>query len=68
MHIIDLNGNRIEITDLQLPIMQADDYRHYTITDPAGFEFGTRQQAYWNDIYQKLLLLEKEQTEFEEHD
>jgi hypothetical protein len=32
MHIIDLNGKKIEITDLPLAILQADDYRHYTLT------------------------------------
>ncbi len=61
MKITDLDGKKIEITDLPLAIMQADDYRHYTITDPAGQEFGARQKAYWEDVYQKLLLLEKEE-------
>lgn len=47
------------MTDLQLAILQADDYRHYTITDPAGHEFWVKQMAYWEDVYQKLLLLDK---------
>jgi hypothetical protein len=29
MKIIDLDGKEITITDLELAIMQADDYRHY---------------------------------------
>ncbi|MDB5143426.1 MAG: hypothetical protein JWQ66_2139 [Mucilaginibacter sp.] len=61
MHIIDLNGNKIGITDLQLAIMQADDYRHYTISAPEAQEFSAKQKAYWEDAYQKLLLLEKEE-------
>ena len=49
------------VTGLQLAILQADDYRHYTITDLAGQEFEAKQMAYWEDVYQKLLLLEKEE-------
>jgi hypothetical protein len=59
MNIIDLNGKNMDVTDLHLAILQADDYRHYTITDPAGQEFGSKQKAYWEDVYQKLLALEK---------
>lgn len=61
MHIIDLNGNKIEVTDLPLAIMQADDYRHYTLTDPDAQEFAMKQKVYWEDVYLKLLLLEKEE-------
>ena len=68
MYIIDLHRDKIQITDLPLAIMQADDYRHYTLTDPEAQEFGAKQKAYWEDVYEKLLLLEKEQTKIEEHD
>ena len=61
MEIIDLNGKKLKVTDLQLAILQADEYRHYTLTDPVGREFTNKQWAYWEDIYQKLLLLEKEE-------
>ena len=33
MKIIDLKGKEITVTDLELAIMQADDYRHYRHTD-----------------------------------
>lgn len=59
MKIIDLNGKEITVTDLDLAIMQADDYRHYNLTDPAQAGFVKKQQAYWEDIYQKLLALKK---------
>ena len=59
MKIIDLDGKVIEIENLALAILQADDYRHYRHTT-AGFEvLDKRQQAYWEDVYQKLLKLNK---------
>ncbi|MBS1527517.1 MAG: hypothetical protein JST19_17855 [Bacteroidetes bacterium] len=57
MKIIDLDGKVIEIENLDLAIMQADDYRHMRHNDPALTEFDKKQQAYWNDVYQKLLKL-----------
>jgi len=58
MIVIDLNGDSIEVTDLQLAIMQADDYRHYRQIDKNGniFEGGNRQ-IYWQDMYDKLMKL-----------
>ncbi len=35
MKIIDLDGKEITVTDLELAIMQADDYRHFRHTDPS---------------------------------
>lgn len=58
MKIIDLDGNEIEVTDLALALLQADDYRHYRVTKPT--EFHIRLQNYWEDFYQKLVLLDKE--------
>jgi hypothetical protein len=61
MNIIDLNGKPIVITDLQLAILQADDYRNYQLSGSRHIAFNRKQQAYWEDVYQKLLLLEKEE-------
>ena len=58
MKIIDLNGKGIEVTDLKLAILQADDYRHYRHSDKAFAEFDRQQRKYWEDIYLKLLILE----------
>jgi len=37
MKIIDLDGREIEVTDLALALLQADDYRHYRVTNPTEF-------------------------------
>jgi len=60
MNITDINGKVIEISDLDLAIIQADDVRHYSTTQPEQLAFVLRQQAYWQDIYQKLLSLKSD--------
>lgn len=60
MKIIDSDGKDITIIDLELAIMQADDYRHYRHADPAFKKLDEGLQAYWEDVYQKLLGLRKE--------
>ena len=60
MKIIDLDGKEISVTDWDLAIMQADDYRHYRYTDPAFKDFDELQHTYWEDVYQKLLGLKNE--------
>ena len=57
MKIIDLDGKVIEIENLDLAIMQADDYRRYQHTDAAFIELDKKQQTYWEDVYEKLLKL-----------
>ena len=58
MKIIDLNGCEIEIDNLQLAIIQADDYRHYEHMNPQNRQADEQRKAYWEDVYQKLLLLD----------
>lgn len=60
MKIIDLNDKEIVVTDLDLAIMQADDYRHFNHNDPSFKRLDEGLQAYWEDIYQKLLGLKNE--------
>jgi len=60
MKIIDLNGNEIVVDNLQLAIMQADDYRHMQHIDPAHQAGDSQLQAYWTDVYNKLLQLQKD--------
>jgi hypothetical protein len=55
--ITDLNGFELEIDNLQLAIMQADDYRHYQHLDPKHKEADAQRKAYWDDLYQKLIQL-----------
>ncbi|HEY9195392.1 MAG TPA: hypothetical protein VIM77_03980 [Mucilaginibacter sp.] len=61
MEITDTDGKIITVENLQLALMQADDYRHYRNTDPDFSDFDDKQSAYWNDIFQKLMAL-SEQT------
>ena len=60
MKIIDLDGKEITVSDLELAIMQADDYRHYRHNDPSFKQLDEGLQAYWEDFYQKLLRLRNE--------
>jgi hypothetical protein len=55
MTIIDQNGKVITIENLELAIMQADDYRHYKHVDPSFKLLDEGLQVYWEDVYQKLL-------------
>lgn len=56
MHIIDSDGKTIEVSNLELAIMQADDCRHYRFTDPDITQHPLYD--YWEDVYQKLLTLQ----------
>jgi hypothetical protein len=57
MQITDLDGKEIQVTDLALAIMQADDYRHYRVMAPSANQLYLYE--YWEDLYQKLLILNK---------
>ncbi|MEO6630376.1 MAG: hypothetical protein ABIN13_01600 [Mucilaginibacter sp.] len=54
--ITDLDGKEIEVKDLALALLQADDYRHYRVTNPSPAHL--QLQDYWEDFYQKLLQLD----------
>jgi hypothetical protein len=57
LQIVDLDANVISITDLNLALMQADDFRRYETNDPEQTAFFCKRQVYWEDFYQKLLAL-----------
>ncbi|MBD1362578.1 hypothetical protein IDJ77_02040 [Mucilaginibacter sp. ZT4R22] len=57
MEITDLKGKAIQVTDLDLAILQADDYRHYRHANPAYAAQDEALQAYWQDVYEKLISL-----------
>lgn len=59
--IYDLNGEAVEVTDLNLALMQADDYRHYRLSGERNMALQVKQQTYWDDLYQKLLKLAESQ-------
>lgn len=57
MKVTDLNGEAIEVTDLPLAIMQADDYRHYQQTGAGAETANAKRRLYWQDMYDKLISL-----------
>jgi hypothetical protein len=58
MTIRDLDGKEIAVTDLAMAKMQADDHRHYRVSNPSVYQLYLYD--YWEDVYQKLLLLDKD--------
>lgn len=58
--ITDIDGKTITVENLQLALLQADDYRHYRHTDPSYVYLDKKQQAYWEDVYKKLLVLSEQ--------
>ncbi|MDB5153875.1 MAG: hypothetical protein JWR54_2626 [Mucilaginibacter sp.] len=54
--VTDLDGKEIAVTDLPIALMQADDYRHYRVSEPSPYQL--HLYDYWEDLYQKLLLLD----------
>ena len=59
MHIIDLNGKKIKITDLHAAIDQANLFIGYFDSDDRFRDFEEVQKQYWRDIVQKLQELAK---------
>jgi len=58
MKITDIRGKQIEVTDRKLAIAQADSFRHYSHERPARRKQDHHLKAYWQDFYEKLLLLQ----------
>lgn len=57
--VTDLNGCPQQITDLNDAIQQCKDYKeYYTVNHPFS-EFDKRQQAYWEDLHEKLTPIEE---------
>ena len=57
MKIMDLNGEQIEVTDLTAAIEQAAYFKNCYHIPPQPIA-DSRQQAYWSDIYNKLIALQ----------
>lgn len=59
MHITDLEGRRIEITDLPGSIVQVEKFISYVDNDPLPSlqRLEDRRLHYWRDIYVKLIVL-----------
>ncbi|MGQ7856623.1 hypothetical protein ACUN24_20490 [Pedobacter sp. WC2501] len=57
LKVIDLAGWPIRVDDLEAAIKQADLYRNQYHEDPRFAELDKRLRAYWEDFYQKLVVL-----------
>lgn len=55
MNVTDLNGNNIEVTDLDEAIQIAEDYKDYRHVNKGFEEFDNRQCVYWTDLNEKLV-------------
>lgn len=55
MKIVDLNGFTIEVTDLNRAIKQAENFKDMHHIPPVKSD--KQRQAYWKDLYEKLLTL-----------
>lgn len=55
MKIVDLDGKLMEVANLDLALIQADDFLHYKHTDKKFAQLDRELNAYWEDVYQKLL-------------
>ena len=62
MHVTDLNGCPIEITDLDEAIQITEENKEYRHEDKSFSEFDKRQNAYWTDMYEKLKAIKKQVT------
>lgn len=60
MHITDLNGCPIEVTNLKEAIKMAGWYEEYSYEDKSFSEFDKRQKTYWTDMYEKLKAIKKQ--------
>ena len=55
MKVIDIEGRELEVADLHLALLQADDYRHYRVSAPSAQQLYLYR--YWEHLYQQLLVL-----------
>jgi hypothetical protein len=57
MEIVDLNGCPIEVTHLEEAIEITARYKEYRHEDKSYSEIDQRQNAYWTDMYNKLMAI-----------
>ena len=61
LYIIDLYGQRKEVTDLDKAIAQAENFKDMHHIPPV--ESDKERQKYWRDIYKKLVQLKSKENE-----
>lgn len=57
IQVEDKDGKNITVTNLPEAVQQADYFRHFSHTDKAFEKFDQERQAYWQDLYEKLVKI-----------
>ena len=57
IQIEDKNGKNLTVTNLTQAIEQADYFRNFAHTDKLFEKFDKERQAYWQDMYEKLIKI-----------
>lgn len=57
MKITDIDGNILQVTDLDKAIQQAEVFKDFRHTDELYERLDETLRKYWSDIYEKLLKL-----------
>lgn len=57
IQVEDKDGKNITVTNLPEALEQADSFRNYSHTDKAFEKFDQERQAYWQDLYEKLVKI-----------
>ena len=63
MHITDLNGCKIEVTDLDKAIEVTTRYRQYEHLNDGFSKQDKQLNRYWTDMNEKLKKLQQKQNE-----
>lgn len=57
IQVEDKNGKNIRVTNLTQAIEQADYFRNFAHEDKLFEKFDQKRQAYWQDLYEKLVAI-----------
>lgn len=57
IQIEDKNGEIVEVLNLAEAIKQADYFRNFSHTEKLFEKFDKKRQAYWQDLYEKLVAI-----------
>jgi hypothetical protein len=57
IQIKDKNGEKVEVANLTQAIEQADYFRNFAHSDKLFEKFDKKRQAYWQDMYEKLVAI-----------
>lgn len=61
INVTDLNGNNIEVSDIDEAIVITEDRKNYRHVNKGYEDFDKKQSIYWTDLYQKLITIRDQQ-------